>query len=269
VRPVTGEWSIALRKRAFDLGVFGHSQYTPFIVLGRSRVGSNLLRSLLNAHPQIMAFGEVFREVRELDWDHVGYFQDRSSSALVQRDPVRFVDSRLLGRYPRSIRAVGFKIFYYHARDGAQAAVWPWLLQRPEIRVVHLKRENLLQTHVSRKRAALTGRWVNTSGQPDRAVTMRLDYDEVLADFEQTRTWETECDRAFAGHPLLQVQYEQLVSDVQSEARRLEAFLGVAPHVVKPSTFQQSTQLLSATISNYEELKTRFAGTPWVGFFTE
>lgn len=261
--------SLPMRKRVLELGVFGHSDYTPFVVLGRSRVGSNLLRSLLNAHPHIVAFGEVFRDVRELDWDHVGYFQDRSSGAMVQRDPVRFVQTRLLGRYPRSIRAVGFKMFYYHAREGNQAGVWAWLLQRTGIKIVHLKRENLLQTHVSRKRAAMTGRWVNTSGQPDRAVTLRLDYDEVLADFEQTRAWEAECDRTFAGHPLLQVQYEQLVSDVQSEARRLEAFLEVPAHAVQPSTFQQSTQALSATIANYQEIKARFAGTPWVGFFTE
>jgi LPS sulfotransferase NodH len=179
------------------------------------------------------------------------------------------VESRLLGRYPRDVRAVGFKLFYYHAREGPQAGIWPWLLQRRDIRVIHLKRSNLLQTHVSRKRAALTGRWVNTSGEPDRAVALRLDYDEIVADFEQTRAWETECDRTFAGHPLLQIEYEQLASDFRAQARRLEDFLRVEPHGVEPSTFQQSTQPLAATVVNYHELKARFAGTPWIAFFTE
>jgi LPS sulfotransferase NodH len=258
-----------MRKRLFDSGLFGHAQYTPFIVLGRSRVGSNLLRGLLNAHPRIVAFGEVFRDIRDLDWDHTGYFQSPSTRLLVEHDPARFLETRLLGRYPRAVKAVGFKLFYYHARAGAQAAVWPWLRNRREVRVIHLKRGNLLETHVSRKRAALTGNWVNTSGQPDTAVSLTLDYEEVLKDFEQTRAWEAECDLAFANHPLLQLQYEQLASDYQSEARRLETFLGVEPHVVQPSTFRQSTQSLSATISNYHELKGRFADTPWSGFFTE
>ncbi|MGE0463951.1 MAG: sulfotransferase [Vicinamibacterales bacterium] len=255
--------------REWFMGLFGHSQYTPFVVVGRSRVGSNLLRSLLNAHPHIVAFGEVFRDVNELDWDHTGYFQSSSVRDVVQREPLRFLETRLFGRYPRSVRAVGFKLFYYHARDGAQAAIWPWILERRDIHVIHLKRGNLLETHVSRKRAALTGQWVNTSGRKDEAVTLTLDYDEVLADFRQTRGWEEESDRAFAGHPLLQVTYEQLASDYQAEARRLEAFLGVEPHAVQPSTFRQSTQSLSDTISNYHELKARFTGTPWTGFFTE
>jgi LPS sulfotransferase NodH len=252
-----------------DAGLFGHADYLRFIVLGRSRVGSNLLRSLLNAHPQVVTYGEVFRDAGTQDWDHVGYFQTPATRSHVERDPVRFLDRRLFGRYPQTMRAVGFKLFYYHARDGVQADIWPWLVERRDIRVIHLKRENLLQTHVSRKRAALTGRWVNTSRQPEHAVSVRLEYEELLADFEQTRAWETEGDRAFAGHPMLQVQYEQLASDYQTEARRLEAFLGVAPHVVQPATFQQSTQSLSATVSNYRELKARFEGSPWTAFFTD
>lgn len=261
--------SLPVRKRVLDLGVLGHSSYTPFVVLGRSRVGSNLLRSLLNAHPNIVAFGEVFRDARALDWDHTGYFQQPATTAMVADDPVRFVSGRLLGRYPRDVRAVGFKLFYYHAREGRQAPLWPWLLQRRDIRVIHLKRANLLQTHVSRKRAALTGRWVNTSGEPDKAVTLNLDYDEILADFEQTRAWESECDRAFAGHRLIQVEYERLAADFRAEAARLEEFLGVESRVIEPSTFQQSTQSLAATVANYHDLKARFAGTPWVAFFTE
>jgi LPS sulfotransferase NodH len=260
---------MVLRRRALDLGLFGRSDYTPFIVLGRSRVGSNLLRSLLNDHPQIVAFGEVFRDVNELDWDHVGYFQTDSARELIQQDPVRFIERRLLGRYPKAVRAVGFKLFYYHARTGAQAGVWPWLVGRRDIRVIHLKRGNLLQTHVSRKRAALTGQWVNTSGAPDRTVTLELDVDEMLRDFEQTRAWEADADETFAEHPLLQVQYEQLASNFASEARRLSEFLSVEPRDVRPSTFQQSTQPLSATIANYHELKARVAGTPWSTFFAE
>ena len=252
-----------------DLGILGHTRYTPFIVLGRSRVGSNLLRGLLNAHPQVLAYGEVFRDTRAQDWDHTGYFQAASDAALLQGEPVRFIEARVFGRYPRGVRAVGFKLFYYHARDGAQAGVWPCLLARRDLRVIHLKRGNLLETHLSRKRAALTGQWVNTSGQQERAVTLSLDFDEMLADFQQTRAWEADCDRAFADHPLAQVQYERLAADYVSEARRLQEFLGVEPRAVAPSTFQQSRQPLSATITNYHELKARCAGTPWSDFFTE
>jgi hypothetical protein len=38
-----------------------HRDYTRFIILGRSRSGSNYLRGLLNSHRRIVAFGELFR----------------------------------------------------------------------------------------------------------------------------------------------------------------------------------------------------------------
>lgn len=252
-----------------DAGVFGHARYTPFVILGRSRVGSNLLRGLLNAHPAAIAFGEVFRGDRAMDWDHVGYFQDGRSRAMREAHPEQFISTRVFGRYPRATQAVGFKLFYYHAREGRDAGVWQYLASRPDLRVLHLKRRNILQTHLSRKRAALTDRWVNTSGQPEAPIAVELDYEECRKDFEQTRAWEEECDRWFGGHDKVDVAYESLAGDYQAEAARIQTFLGLPPHAVAPSTFQQARQPLRDTITNYADLEARFAGTPWEGFFTD
>jgi LPS sulfotransferase NodH len=262
-------WTPARRKRVLDLGFAGHRRYAPFVILGRSRVGSNLLRGLLNAHPAVIAYGEVFRRVGDMDWDHTGYFQSAGMRALVDRDPIRFLDRHLFGRYPVSASAVGFKLFYYHARTGHHDAVWPYLAGRTDVRVIHLKRRNVLQTHLSRKRAAMTNQWVNTSGRPETPLIVELDYQECLDDFEQTRRWEEEADRQFSGHRLLQVSYEGLAADYQAEARRIQVFLDLVPHPVAPSTFQQARQPLHATVTNYADLKARFARTPWEGFFMD
>ena len=262
-------WLLPLKKRALDCRLYGHADYVPFLVLGRSRVGSNLLRGLLNAHPQITAFGEIFRDPGCFDWDHTGYFQSSASHKLLARDPVRFLDERVFGRYPRTTGAVGFKIFYYHARDGSASSVWQYLRERRDLRVIHLKRENLLQTHVSRKRAALTSRWVNTTGQPDAAESITLDYEQCLDDFRQTRAWERQGDDYFSGHLVLPVRYEPLAADPGAEATRIQEFLGIRPHDVVPTTTRQSHQPLSRTISNYAVLKEQFTGTEWERFFTE
>jgi LPS sulfotransferase NodH len=266
---LTGNWPNRIRKQALDLGLYGHADYTAFIVLGRSRVGSNLLRGLLNGHPQVAAFGEIFRDVKSLDWDHLGYFQSRALASLAERDPVRLLDRSVFGRYPDSIRAVGFKLFYYHAREGAAASIWPYLRERPRLKVIHLRRENLLQTHVSRKRAALTDQWVNVSGQPEQQVVLRLDYDECLEDFERTRSWEDDAGRFFEGHPFHDVTYERLAGEPQSEAEAIQQFLGVPVRPLRPSTHRQARQSLSATIANYAELKAQFSGTPWQAFFSD
>jgi LPS sulfotransferase NodH len=266
--PFSSLRSPSLRKQLMDLGL-GHRAYTPFLIVGRSRVGSNLLRGLLNGHPGVVTYGEIFRDTRNMDWDHTGYFQSPAAATRLQEDPVRFVDTQVFGRYPRGTGAVGFKLFYYHAREGRAREVWDYLAQRRDLLVLHLKRRNILQTHLSRKRAALTDRWVNTSGQPEDNLVVTLDYEECLNDFRQTRGWEEDCDRLFGGHRKLDVLYEGLAGDYQAEAARIQAFLGLPPHAVAPSTFQQTRQPLHATIANYADLKARFAGTPWEGFFTD
>ncbi|WP_280564143.1 hypothetical protein [Chromohalobacter sp. 48-RD10] len=77
--------------------VIGDNRYRKFIVLTRSRTGSNLLVSLLNSHPNISADGEIF-------------------SKLNGRDYKRII-SNAFSRQPRYIKAKGFKIFYYHPQD--------------------------------------------------------------------------------------------------------------------------------------------------------
>ena len=51
--------------------------------------------------------------------------------------------------------------------------------------------------------------------------------------------------------------------------KRVQDFLGVQYETVKPSTYKQSHQSLSDSISNYWGLKERFTGTPWEEFFED
>ncbi len=262
-------WSPYTQKKAFDLGLGGHSNYSKFIIVGRSRVGSNLLRGLLNSHPQIITFGEVFRDRSSLDWDHMGYFQSSRMLRRLQKDAVQFVEARVFGRYPRSVSAVGFKLFYYHAQEGQAAAIWTYLKGRRDVRIIHLKRRNILQTHLSRKRAAMTNSWVNTSERRNGLSSVELDPAECIEDFTRTRAWEEQFDRFFENHPKLEILYEDLAQSYQEELKRVQDFLEVEQRPVHPSTFKQADQSLSKAIANYRELKERFIGTPWEPFFVE
>ena len=128
------------------LGFFGHDNFVRFIVLTRSRTGSNLLLSFLNSHPNIFCESEIFAK-------------------LDGANPI----SRLLAvfaKQPRHIRAKGFKIFYYHPLDAKADELWRVLEQRNEIRVIHLRRENILRTLLSRKIASIRGSWTELSTTP-------------------------------------------------------------------------------------------------------
>lgn len=262
-----------MRHLLIDKGLLGgHSEYVRFIVVGRSRTGSNLLRSLLNAHSQVEAYGEVFRSASRaaMDWDHIGALrQSDRQHRLLLADPVGFIETRIYRRYPAEIAAVGFKIFYYHAQEGNWQAVWPYLEQQSAIRVIHMKRRNLLSTHLSRRRAELTDVWVNTSGQAEQPVVVTLDYEQCLADFQRTRAWEEACDARLAGHPRFELFYEDLAQDNDRAMRRVQHFLDLDYQPVTPTIFKQSQQTLAQAIANYDELKSRFAGSPWAPFFED
>lgn len=73
--------------------LFWNYNYKKFIIITRSRTGSNLLISLLNNHPEIEAHGEIFRR-------------------LNGKTPKEIM-ANYFSQKPNRIKYVGFKIFYY------------------------------------------------------------------------------------------------------------------------------------------------------------
>jgi LPS sulfotransferase NodH len=284
--------NITLRQYALDAGLIaGHGDYVKFIILGRSRTGTNFLRGLLNSHPRVVTFGELFRhphairwglpELRQestpIGWDlpeerqsfPMSWLSRRYPVMFLERDPVAFLAHEVFRKFPTDISAVGFKIFYYHAHDALRAPVWHYLREQPVLKAIHVKRRNVLKTFLSRKRAAISRNWVSLSGKEDEPASIVLDYDECLRAFVKTRAWEQEYEGFFKSHPQLELIYEQLASDIDAQMKRVQEFLGVPYQPVTPRTYRQSYLPLSHAIVNYEELKTKFAGTPWHEFFDE
>ncbi len=94
-----------------------------------------------------------------------------------------------------------------------------------------------------------------------------LDYEECLADFERTLSWEGEFDARFADHPLLEIIYEDLAQNNDQVTRKVQTFLDVPYCPLQPETFRQSSEPLAQAIANYAELKERFTGSRWEVFF--
>lgn len=247
----------------------GHTNYQKFIILGRSRSGSNFLRGLMNSHSQIHVFGEIFQNKDQIGWAMDGYPQDLRILQEFRDHAVDFLEQRVFHKFPRRIQAVGFKLFYYHARDESWSPVWDYLKAQERLKIIHIKRRNILKTHLSRQRAVLTDQWFNLTGVKEKPRPVTLKYEECLQDFVQTRQWEIETARHFDGHPVLDVYYEELAADSDRVMGEVQSFLGVRPEALNPETYKQSDQPLTEAIENYAELKERFQGSPWAEFFSE
>lgn len=262
-----------LEKVAFAIGVGGgHRDYTRFILLGEGRSGSNFLRGLLNSHPAIVTFGELFRFHDSIGWEFPEYERHQQTPKLValsQREPARFLETEVFGLYPRKIRAVGFKIFYYHAQNEERQPGWTYLQQRRDIAVVHVKRWNTLRSFLSLKKAFQTDRWTNHRGPEEDGLSIALDYQECLDRFVWAKEVKAEYDDRFRDHPMIEVVYETLCRNLQPQCQRILDFLGVPEAPLRSSTFKQGTLPLPKAITNYYELRKRFQGTPWEPFFED
>ena len=127
-----------VRRIALDTGVLrGHRNYSKFIILARSRTGSEYLRSLLGSHSQAYAFGELFQKPDELNWNFPDFYRSRSERLLLQSRPVLFLEQEIFRTYPKQIAAVGFKIFYYDAQDVNSRIVWTYLQSQRDLKVIH------------------------------------------------------------------------------------------------------------------------------------
>jgi LPS sulfotransferase NodH len=259
------------RNLALDMGLMkGHWDYTRFIILGRSRTGSNLLRGLLSSHPSVTIFSELFQNQDAISWGLPYYTTPPKIYQRFLNEPVRFLKEQVYRKVPVATRAVGFKIFYYHAQTGPWKAVWDYLLENKDIRVLHIKRNNMLRTHLSKVRAEQSGQWADTSGKAEKLRPVCLDYDQLVDDFKKTSQMEQAGDELFKDHPKLEVVYEKLAGDYKGEFVKVQDFLSLENWPIAPQTYKQARESsLSSAIENYEELKHKFQGSPWESFFED
>jgi LPS sulfotransferase NodH len=259
-----------LARAVLDLrSVQGGPNYTRFVIVGVARTGSTMLVSRLNGHTQALVFGELFRSLESVGWDVAPFrsYQNRKLLTLYRSDPVAFLERCVFRRWPSSYRAVGFKLFYYHARTPQHSFVWDYLVQQPAIRILHIKRRNVLAQYVSLQLAHRTNVW--SSPRPDTSDTqcVQLDIGACQNHFAWVRRLEEECDTLFKNHDLKTVYYEDLDHDSNQEMEAVQSFLGLRCEVLRAQTARQQTRPLSQVISNYAELRGACVGTEWAGFF--
>lgn len=232
---------------------FKRNNCTRFIVLTKQRTGSNLLINSLQSHPQMKVYGELFRGG-----------VDESVKAAVRKSAADYLDTKIFNQRPAEIRAVGFKIFYHHPAWDQSGSVWRYLQGLENLHVIHLKRENLLRSLVSKKIAQKTDVW-KLSGEPGEEPDKRVSIspEECLEFFEKTSQYERDADEKFSGKPLLQMTYELLTSQFDEQMNRIQEFLHVDPMQLPIKTAKQNPESLTELIVNYDEVRHALSSTRW------
>lgn len=252
-----------------------NGMYTKFIVLTHPRTGSNYLMDLLSSHSSVVTYGEIFSP---------GFLLGTLRPKIVERWPFIFhaytyirewfplllMRQIVFRHYPTRVSAVGFKIFYEHAHTSKTKSVWPFLRRMSDLKIIHLKRKNILKSYISYLIANRTGEFIrfNTS-IPPRSVRVKVNIDRCRARFSKVEHDRAKFEKYFSGHDILTVWYEELCARPQQQLRKIESFLGVSAAPLYSKVVKQNSRHLSEIISNYKELRTAFAGTRWAAFFDE
>jgi LPS sulfotransferase NodH len=249
----------------------GTTDYRRFVIVGIARTGSTMLTSMLNTHRQALVFGEIFRRPDVIGWDVQPYSSLTTERllALYRSEPCAFLDTAVFRRWPRARRAIGFKIFYYHARTAPYSMVWDYLARNRDILVIHIKRRNILAQYLSLQLAHMTEVWAIT--QPGRPETqpLRLEVEACRKHFEWVRSLEIEADSFFANHRMLGIEYEALIADQVRQLSLVQSFLGLEKRRLSVRTQRQRTIPLPRSIANFDELEREFRGTEWAPFFAD
>jgi LPS sulfotransferase NodH len=250
-----------------------------FIILSAARTGSNLLRHLLGSHPDIFAGGELFNadlaKQGTIPWYEVGarapeqeqINSDEELNRLRQADPGRFIEELISITQDEGYRAIGFKCMYLF--PSPEDAAGRYLIADKDIRVIHLKRRNLLRRLLSFERALATDIWYRQRGsEAPELPAITLPIEKVIEDISRTEAWQKEYDERFKEHPLLEIFYEDLAENPQAIAARALNFLGMkASDELAVSLEKTGTDSLRAALKNYDELKSSLVR--WAAFFED
>lgn len=151
--------------------------------------------------------------------------------------------------------------------------VWKYLHKNKDIKVIHVKRKNLLRCYLSRQMAFLTGEWLkfNEKRSNKEIPKIRINPGELENYFKKIEKQRRKTDLLFNRHEKIDVFYENLVKNKKESIKKVLEFLGVEDKKIKVETplKKQNTKNLRESISNYDELKEYFRKTKWMCFFEE
>ncbi|MEP7006374.1 MAG: hypothetical protein ABI810_10340 [Sphingomonas bacterium] len=224
-----------------------------FVIFAAPRTGSNLLCSLLNAHPDILCHHGLFNP------DGVHLARDRGGTGDVaerDRDPAAFLDT--VWASCTDARAIGFKMNRDENIEAAEA-----LLHDPGVLKILLKRRNRVRTYVSEEIARRTGVWETYDERAESEIpALRVEAGDLIrhSDLNAAYYAAIESSLGAMGQTWLETEYEALAE--RSEMARILAFLGVeASSALPAASYKRGPADLGAVVANFDELAGALEGT--------
>lgn len=243
------------------------SQFLPaekkVVIITNGRTGSNLLVSYLNASRQVRAYGEIFGT----------YYL--SSEFLLKRLRQSDGATRHLSEMLRRLtteKLTVVKILYQHFDKKFRehhgipslANLAPALQADTSIKIIHLRRENLLDVVLSNTLASASGKFV---GEKYDIAPVTIPPRVCRRQFMAIEAHEKQIREAFAGQRYLELTYEELTNKPEETLANIETFLGIEKLEARSHIEKQNRAPKTETVANYDELHWFFRRSDYRRFF--
>jgi len=239
--------------------------YNRYVVIGSLRAGTFLLCSTLRKHDQVRSYGELFNpSCVPLAAAGLGRITSPSLLQFRRSRPVEFLEKICNPPVPENIKAIGFKVFYGHL-DGL-VKVTDYFIKSKNLKIVHLKRRNILRQFVSLKLALETGVWGIPSVDQRKRVSVFISVDEFIHAADSILDRQHLYERKFSDHQYMELCYEDLEPNQEEGFNDLQSFIGVDVQTLKPDLVKQNILPLREVIRNFDEVVSRLKNTPYSVF---
>lgn len=245
----------------------------PFVIIGAERTGSNLLVGAVAKQRAIACAGELFNPRLEekgiVPWLE-GSPTDPNLLNAIRKSGARNLHARLVAAAAAggAIR-VGFKLLYYQGL--VDYRILGFLAGIPELKVVHLFRENRLRRWISHHRAESTDSWYVAKGSGKAAALppITLNAWETVKDFTYIAMLECLYSAFFAPNATLNLVYEDFTADLGETGNRFAEFLKVPIQDFEARSKKTGAASLRAELANLDEIAAALSGTRWAQMVQE
>ncbi|MBC7236746.1 MAG: sulfotransferase [Chloroflexi bacterium] len=244
-----------------------------FCIVTTQRSGSTWLMDLLASHPRVRAYNEVFIPER---WHRVQRKPGVSELYAAMQPQLYFYQFQARSRRPRpwatfdyldlicapsaEYDAVGFKLMLDQWKRHLELT---WKLKRDAYRVVHLIRENFLDSLISTEMVRKRGiPHASRDLPPDQVYIDPATLVHRLGRLERQRR-RGEWLLRVAGLPVLRLTYEGLCEDPEGAIGSISDFLGVERRPLRSELKKLNRAAHWESIANYEEVRRALAGTAY------
>ena len=226
-----------------------------FVILFEGRTGSTYLIESLDSHPNVRALLEML----------VGLRKDGAKAQLEWAR--KALTPRILGRYG----AIGFKT---KLRDIINPTEFAELLREMHVRIIYMQRRNRIKAVISMinsRRLKNATNDYNLYSQNDRLAPITMDLDK----FDDMLLFREKLDsklEAYVNHlklPTMTLYYEDLWTDDCSALKSTYNFLGFPFKQTQGKCLKNTSDDLREVIINFDELRSRYIGTPYESMFDE